>query len=260
MAYLLNGTSDYFQSAAPPVTAYPFTVSLWVWLSGLPAAAVAPWFCGQNGATSNYFAIEVDTSGRPRAVVRNTTIYNATALSAMQPRTWHNIVAVFSSATLRTCYLDGTQAGTNTDNATPTTNSEAVGRMGDSTPSGYLNGAVAQMGIWNVALNANEVALLGLHRWAPPLVRLPNLVVYRPFTGIHIQDVNPNVGRTKFNIPLISASGVVEDPQRIVLRDMCFGSVVPSIVWPDFFPLWTAYGPSGGNRRRRVIICGGDAA
>ncbi len=59
-------------------------------------------------------------------------------------------------------------------------NRTTVGYAGDSTPGFYLNAAVAEVFIYNVALEDSEIAALGTHHVSPRLIRPQSLVFYYP--------------------------------------------------------------------------------
>lgn len=91
---------------------------------------------------------------------------------------WNHAAGVFASSSSRTAYLNGTAATTETTNVpVPTLVRAGVGATyaGGSPLSGYL----AAVGIWNVALDAAEIAALA-KGFSPHLIRRASLVHHMP--------------------------------------------------------------------------------
>ena len=97
--------------------------------------------------------------------------------------TWFHAAGVFESSTLRTAYRDGGNTGTNTGNVT------ASNLLFTTIGGNYFNGAyqsfcsakIAEVGIWNVALTASEIASLAKGMTCDK-VRPQSLVFYSPLT------------------------------------------------------------------------------
>lgn len=108
----------------------------------------------------------------------------ASTTSGYSADTWHHGCAVFASATSRAAYLDGGNKGTNATNHLPSgVNRSFVGtRILSGTRAFFLNGMVAEAGIWDIALSDAEVAALATGL-SPLLVRPESLVAYWPLWG-----------------------------------------------------------------------------
>lgn len=98
---------------------------------------------------------------------------------------WHHAVGCFSTAS-RDVYLDGGTAGQdstsdapNPDFGTPTTD---IGRRNDGDPL-YFSGRIAEVGIWNVVLDATDITNLYTNKYCPLLVKPGNLVAYWKLAG-----------------------------------------------------------------------------
>jgi Concanavalin A-like lectin/glucanases superfamily len=93
---------------------------------------------------------------------------------------WNHAAAVFTSATSRTAYLNGAGGSANTLSRTPASLAKIyIASFATFSP---LNGAMAEVGIWNVALSAADILMLskGL---SPLAVQPDKLVRYWPLYG-----------------------------------------------------------------------------
>ncbi len=97
---------------------------------------------------------------------------------------YNAIGGVWVSTTSRTAWLNGTAATTETTSRTPTGIDQGIiGNSGGATP----NGPFGELGIWNAALNDNEMISLS-KGVSPLLVRPTSLVHYIPFNQAEAQD------------------------------------------------------------------------
>jgi hypothetical protein len=174
-------TSQYYTGAFIPVTAYPFTMSVWA----------RP----RNSLNRNILTLG-STTGTSRIALRYLNTYAAsmlvdnagsqtatttTATSAVN--TWAHLSAVFASAANRSVYLDGGGKTTSTTSR-PFNAAIDVTGVGVAIVSGSVNQAanitsVAEAAIWSEALTDDEIATLatGIR---PSLVRPDKLVFYVP--------------------------------------------------------------------------------
>ena len=177
MAYEFNGTNQRL-SASAPVTAAPLTVACWfraanvthdgslITLVGSPGyfALVAEGTVGGDPVTIS------DNDTGPSAIARTTAGYSA--------NTWTHACGVRNSTTSRTVYLNGGNSATNTSPKTPL-NINACNIGSFNAGALFLNGQMAEVGIWNAALTAAEVASLAKGMTCDK-VRPQNLVFYAP--------------------------------------------------------------------------------
>src|SRR3990167_399937 len=186
MAYDFNGSNQYLSLATEPVTAVPLTMAAWGYADNGLFGADGEWVIlnlsdtdarpeftiefGRDGGVTNILAMVFAASG-------------GFAISATNPvvDTWYHVGGVFTSATSRTVYVNGVADGSDTTNLTPTGISDLyVGSRFDlSVQQKKLNGKVAEAAIWNVALTAAEMAILG-RGYSPLFVRPESLVFYAP--------------------------------------------------------------------------------
>ena len=178
MAFALNGTS-YIESTSTPVTAEPFTMACWF----NPAISTDGALISiGNSATTNRFQMNSNIAqpGSPLSIssVAATTATVNTTTAIVQNR-WQHAAAVCGSNSSRSIYLNG---GGKQSNATPITpaginNILIGGRWSGGARGFFFNGRLAEVAIWNTALNDDEVLSLA-KGFAPYYVRPMNLRFY----------------------------------------------------------------------------------
>lgn len=167
-----------------PATVVPLTIALWFRvpsdtirysLATISANGTPP-IQGQGG----FFHMMTTTAGRVLGGVDPNGTAAATTTTSHQPNAWNHAAFIATSNTSRTVYLNGGGANTNTVNysVSNTMNRFEVGRFVDSFDN-YITGQVADVGIWNAALTADDV--LSLSRGiAASYIRPQSLVFHAP--------------------------------------------------------------------------------
>lgn len=181
MARNFNGSSDNIQALSSPVTTYPMTLACWV----KPTAVVS---------TRIYLSIGSSNGADPSRVVlgqNNETVYGGTYNSVGNSRlyfggpaftagSWTHIALVFTSSSNVILYAAGVSSTTSALTRILTNIDRTV--IGARTAAGTLgehgNGDVAEAAIWNVGLNADEIA--SLQKFSPNQIRPQSLVFYTP--------------------------------------------------------------------------------
>ena len=102
---------------------------------------------------------------------------SATAGTALGTGTWAHAAAVYVSTASRFAYKNGVVGTENTTSLTPTT-IDGV-RLGAQVGTNFMDGTLAEVGIWNVALDAGEIAALA-KGFSPQLIRPASLIHYYP--------------------------------------------------------------------------------
>ncbi len=156
-----SASSQYLSTASSPASGTPMTIACWVRPanSNTTIAAVS---VGQAAAAhrnqvfvqgNTIFIAANGASGLAQALSTNSTAFN---------NTWVHACGVFTSATSRTVYRDGGSSATNTENcgSQNTADSIAIGARSNGSFGLFFNGDIADVGVWNVALNADEIASL----------------------------------------------------------------------------------------------------
>lgn len=198
MSYTFDGADDTLYTSTLPVGALPFTILAWIKEPTLQSAADVVVNIGESGGGNNYLRLNVNASNQVAATqdaagAASSSTYTATAISA---DTWHCAVAVFTSDSSRTVYLDGNAATTQT--TTRSTSWASIDRLniGASGPlAADFNGLIGHVAVWDVALSAGNITSLA--GGANPLTIDPtNLIAYWPLTA----DVNDVVGTNHLTV------------------------------------------------------------
>jgi hypothetical protein len=106
---------------------------------------------------------------------------NNASSGTLTANTWWHGCGVWASNTSRTAYLNGVAGSTATNAYTGAGgwNTITVGGRWATTFGGYFNGIIAEVGIWNAALTAAEIASLA-DGMTCDKVRPQSLVFYAP--------------------------------------------------------------------------------
>lgn len=187
MARTFDGTDDVASKAAAPATAVPLTMACWY----------RPANVAQNLTLMSLQDTGVDDVGfwmqsagaiandpvRALTGAASVVIAASSAGAAGVADVWYHAAAVFVAANNRIAYFNGANPGTNATARTPTgVDSVGIGAKVQLTPTEFFSGRIAEAGLWNVALSANEVAALA-KGCRPDQVRKANLIGYWPLFG-----------------------------------------------------------------------------
>ncbi|KKM82271.1 hypothetical protein LCGC14_1321200, partial [marine sediment metagenome] len=211
MASLFNDTlSEYLEVNSSPLTAYPFSISCW-FNTDAPTQGQSPLFIGDRFVEARRAYLSVRTNSVLRYTLNGPGgSTNPETVNTVSANTWHHAFGASASASDHKVILDGDTGNKGTD-ATDVGSGVAdwdrtsIGRLGDSTPSFYFSGKIAECAIWNVALTDEEAAILS-KGFSPLLVRPQNLVAYWPlFRGEDADALNDRVGGL-----VLAATGVID--------------------------------------------------
>lgn len=209
-----DASSQYLTRSGAAVTAPPFTMACWfysddalieqVLLSLSDTATNTQFFrLGLRGDTAGDHAEIQTRSGGTADFVETSTGYSV--------NTWHHACGVWTSSASRAVYLDGGGAGTSSASVTPSgldnTNIGATVRLNTNQ---FMSGRVAEAAIWDVALDAAEVAALA-KGFSPLLIRPQSLVAYWPLVG----NDSPELDRWKngYDLTLTNAPTKADHPR-----------------------------------------------
>jgi hypothetical protein len=208
----LNQT-DYIQGTASLFT-YPFTINFWfypTWTTG----GTLQMFVLHNTTDSQRHIIQINTS-TTRLAYNAFTTANAVAATTdgYTPNAWNMATAVGTSSTSRTIYVNGGGAGSNNIAraiTTPTKWLVAANYNTSNSPpeSPIYDGRICEIGIWNVALGAADIASL-YKGTKSPSIKPQNLKVYVPL----IRDIKDEREATTAISSTISDTTIVEHVRR----------------------------------------------
>jgi hypothetical protein len=157
MAYRFNGTNQYLNTAFAPVVAAPLTISLWN--NSTSAATTLISLCTING--THRFQITNPGGGFVSAITSDGITTGTANTGGRVAGAFNHIAAVFSANNNRIAYVNGAAGAANTTSVNPTTiNTLLISANYNITLGNFHNGVSAEVGIWNAALTAAEIASL----------------------------------------------------------------------------------------------------
>jgi hypothetical protein len=178
MANAFNGSNQYFSTASSPVLNVPMTLAFWARTSATLNNAVIA--VGQSGAGTHRQQIQFAVEGINAATVGSAGATFATSSVPATSNQWGHATGVFSAANSRLVYFNGANTGSNTvSNTTNNANAIYVGARNANGVGLFFNGDIAEVGIWNAALTAAEVASLAKGMTCDK-IRPQSLVFYAP--------------------------------------------------------------------------------
>jgi hypothetical protein len=192
MACGINGATDYF-TFSPPVTGTPFTLSVWVYAPTLNSRFVINMANGESYHSLLYLS---DGTAIARSFVSGDGSFNGqSTTSGFTAAAWHHLCGVWTSNANRQIYLNGSSgtANTTTKNVGTLTSASAAA----STGVHYI----ADIGIWNVALTAAEIASLA-KGFSASRVRAASLLHYMPLVRAR-QEVKTGAALTDVGTPTV---------------------------------------------------------
>jgi len=198
----LKSTGDYLSGGGAGATAAPLTLACFI---RADAAAFQAAISVDNGGSHAYF-LGVNNTGKAQAQVNapgGGGFSQAVSTASVTVSSWHHIAAVYRSPSSRDAYVDGRGKGSDTTTVTPAPMKRTeLGRVfGFAT---YLDGALAEAGIWNAALSDAEIRRLALG-WSPLWVRPQALAFYAPLVAGEDFDVAGGVSLVASGEPGVRA-------------------------------------------------------
>lgn len=182
MAYEFNGTSDYIEATSAVVTAVPLTMACWVNPDNTSANHTPIAVSADTGLERWMLQLAGGLAGDPiRAFTQGGGSNDTANASAFTANTWQHAAARFSANNNRRAYRNGVGGTANTASITPTgVNRTNIGcSWASAARAGFHDGEIAEVGIWNVALDDAEIAALATGVRCS-LVRPQSLVFYAP--------------------------------------------------------------------------------
>ena len=209
MAYDFNGTNQSMQTASTPVNTPPFTLACWFNVDALTSANGAVLMGIFHPAGFSRYGVSLGQAPSPlyafQADAANNVALAITSINA-STATWSHGAAVFTSNTERSVFLNGGNNATNTTNNAPTNaNITRVGigaQFFNNITASPVDGKLAEVGIWNAALTAAEIASLAKGMTCDK-VRPQNLVFYAPLVR-DLQDVRGGLTITNNNAATVA--------------------------------------------------------
>jgi len=183
MSFGFNSAStQYLSTTSTPVSAAPMTIAAWFYPTSTAAASV---ICSVGvAAGSDRFTLYSDLSLAGNKVgaqsIASGVISEATYPNVVVLNTWQHGASVFESTTSRYVYHNGVASTQNTASSSPSgVDSITIGARRSPAIGVLMNGSIAQLGIWDAALTADEIASLA-DGMICSRVRPQNLKFYAP--------------------------------------------------------------------------------
>ena len=165
---LVDGVDDYVERYNPNFGTsdgnlnYPLTIVAWV---KVPVEVYPPlvggfFWVGFGPSTNQYFGMGIGNGTRGSAFLnaRNTSDRIKNGNIDVNDGSWHHIVGVFSSSTLRQLYVDGNYDVQDVTAAViPPINKFCMGRWCDFSPGFNFIGQIDEVKLYNRALSAAEI-------------------------------------------------------------------------------------------------------
>jgi hypothetical protein len=202
MAYNFNGTNQYLSMASSPASGSPMTITAWFYPTANTAGAIVS--VGQNSG-SHRNQITFIAGGTMRVYAEGLAIGFADSSATASQNNWAHIGGVYLSESSRTVFLNGGNSVTNTTNIisqNTATGMQIATRTVGGAAGLFFTGRVAEVGIWNVALTAAEIASLA-DGMTCDKVRPQSLVFYAPLVR-DLQDVRGGLTITNNNAATVA--------------------------------------------------------
>jgi hypothetical protein len=196
-----------------PVNTLPITMSAFFNMSATPAVLGIFVSVGtQSGTNRLTLGINAARQVNLQTISSSPNAGGTVASGTASLNTWTHACSVNNSNTLRSCYRDGANKVTNTNTNGTLTSFDyvAIGtRYVSGVLGGFIDGSVAEVGIWNVALTDAEIASLA-DGMTCDKVRPQSLVFYAPLVRDLIDykgklTITNNNGATVANHPRVYA-------------------------------------------------------
>lgn len=173
-------STQHLKNANAVVTAMPVTLACWFKATSTIAHGLIN--IGVSTNNTNLFSLNLTNTSNVRAVQNGNRV--ATTSATFTNGTWNHACGQLINDSSRAVFLNGGNKATNTTTSSATSglNKTSIGVISGNSDTQLADAAIAEVGIWNVALDDSEVAALG-KGVSPLLVRPQSLVAYWPLIG-----------------------------------------------------------------------------
>jgi hypothetical protein len=201
----------------------PVTMSYWAKFTSFPAAAPYPVTLADT--TTSWISPMVTAAGAAQAQHGSNGVGGGAAsaihLTPITTGIWWHICGVFLSNTSRTIYVNGINPVTAVADVgvSWTFDHLSLGAYYDGTifASNWMNGVLAEVGLWNAALTAEEV--LGLARgYIPPHIRPGNLVAWYPLIDPTVAGLQRDRWKNSYDVAESTSPPTVGEHPPIIYR------------------------------------------
>lgn len=214
-----NGSSQNFTYSGAWCTSYPCTIFGWVWHDVLPTVdGDEHLYCTQRKTSDDFVTLRGDdTSNQLQLNLRQGAggVSVCSSVNTLTANAWQSVAGIMTSATDRTCVLQGDWAnrGTTTTNvswpASDDMTAVTVGRW----PVGadWMNGRIGLIAVWHAALVQGEIK--ALHNGVSPYRIRPNDIAYLySFAKEGTGDSEPNLVAGSATLSPVGNPGIEDGP------------------------------------------------
>ena len=157
-----DGSTEYLEIDSAVAATMPFAMAC-LFNSNDDTISQALLSLVEKGGTRNRYILLAagHVGGDPiRAFIDDGTAIVAATSSGFTANTWHHAACMFLNATERHVYIDGGSKGSETTSVSPADiDRTSIGRTGDTSPTDYMSGLIAEAAIWDLTdWGANDAA------------------------------------------------------------------------------------------------------
>jgi len=180
-----DASTEFMEKDVAPVTAAPFSMLCWV-RSDAASTLQGLMFLGDKDTVNDHWYLSLHSNSRARLTASGGGSPNrAQSSTNWTANTWHHITGYEESTTSRAVFVDAGGKGTNTaSEVVENSDRISIGRLGDSTPSNYMSGDIADALLLNVVPTDAEVTSI-FGGFLPRRIRPKNVKGYWPIHGMN---------------------------------------------------------------------------
>lgn len=208
MSYQFNGTTQYLSTISSPITTGTGDVTLACWFNSSDnTAGQALMAIDRSDARGRYIlSANGEIAGDPiRATSGNNAIvFHAQTTTGYTINQWTHAAGVFSGQSSRIAYINGGSPGVSTDTHSFLNNPDKlrIGALFYTSLAAPFNGFIAEVAIWDAALNADEISSLA-KGFTPDQIRPQSLQFYAPLVR-NLQDFRGGLAITNNNTATVA--------------------------------------------------------
>ena len=190
MSLVLNGTTQYLKRTSTPITDVPVTISCWFQSDSVTASQA---LASLEDGVNEFYLLQAAgaIAGDPvRAMSYSGTWRVAATTTGYSAGTWTHALGIFAADNDRRAFISGGSKGTeSTAEDVAAASYIMVGAYKASVPTGFFDGKLAELAMWNLALSDANAASLAAGV-LPTAIEAANLIGYWPL----FDDANDDKG------------------------------------------------------------------
>jgi len=212
-----RSNSDWLTANPNVIADEPLTMACW-FKASINTDRLALVAIGDLSTTNGFWELSADGARASDPIAAYTRAPGGTsqALSTtgFTVGKWHHAGGIWRANDNRSAYIDGGSRGNETTaRAAAISDDTCIGRSALSSDSNGMDGAIAEIGIWNIDLSDAEMAILA-KGYSPLLIRPNNLVFYIPLIRDDDFDLIGGVSFTANGTPSIVHHSRIFNPRK----------------------------------------------